>query len=92
MGFCSKDKLRGLWSALELPMSIIEGDLNIEIHGNKEAIFEGHISVIEYSDTVIRLNTGKGVVRICGSDLEITTLNPDLAILQGVIAGLDFSD
>lgn len=76
---------------LEFPRTAIASAVHIELCGNREAIVDGCKGVLEYDDTVIRLNTGKLVVRFTGSDLCINTYNMDTAIIQGNILSIDYS-
>lgn len=76
--------------SLDLPQDAVSGYAHIEISGNKEAIVEGCQGVLEYSDSVIALNTGKLTVRICGCGLTIISMQSSQAIVKGVITGVDF--
>lgn len=76
---------------LDIPADAVFGYAHIELSGNREAIVEGCCGVLEYSDNIIALNTGKLTVRICGCDLTIVSMQNGQAIIKGIITGLDYS-
>ncbi len=75
---------------LDLPPDAVAGYAHIELCGNREAIIEGCQGVLEYSDSVIALNTGKLTVRICGCELTIASMQNGQAIIKGIITSLDY--
>ena len=76
--------------SLDLPQEAVSGYAHIELSGNREAIIEGCQGVLEYSDCLIALNTGKLTVRICGCDLTIVSMQNGQAIIKGTITGVDY--
>ena len=63
---------------------------HIELFSNKYAYIEHCMGVYEYSDTLIKLNTGKGSVVFCGEKLEITTLEGKNLTVTGNISSVEF--
>ncbi|MBQ4626193.1 MAG: YabP/YqfC family sporulation protein [Clostridia bacterium] len=76
----------------EIQKESLFGGTHVEISGNTEAIVEGCLGVLEYSDSVISLNTAKLTVRINGADLSIVSFQNGQAVITGVIAGVDFGN
>ncbi len=76
--------------SLDLPADAVSGYAHIEMNGNKEAIIEGCCGVLEYSDSVIALNTGRLTVRVCGCELTIVSMQNGQVIIKGTITGLDY--
>lgn len=76
----------------EIQKESLFGGTHIEISSNTEAIVEGCLGVLEYSDSVISLNTAKLTVRINGADLTITSFQNGQAVITGIIAGVDFGN
>ncbi len=76
--------------SLDLPADAVSGYAHIELSGNKEAIIEGCCGVLEYSDSVIALNTGRLTVRVCGCELTIVSMQNGQVIIKGTITGLDY--
>jgi len=77
---------------LELPKNVMPGVVHIELNGNKEAVVDGCRGVLEYDENVIRLNTGRLIVRFTGSCLMIKTLSLNQALVCGNIMSIDFTN
>lgn len=77
--------------ALEVPSAAFGGDSKIELIGNTEATVDGCRCVVEYNDTKIILNIGRGNLSFHGSDLEIASLNDRIAVVRGLIARMEFA-
>ncbi len=75
---------------LDLPTDTVSGYAHIEMSGNREVIVEGCKGVLEYSDCVISLNTGKLTVKFCGCDMTILSMQGSQAIIKGIITCVEF--
>lgn len=78
--------------ALELPEEAVRNCSNIEIVSNCCATVEGCKSVMEYDESVIKLNLGKVSVKFCGSGLTIKSLTAQQAMLEGEIISVEFGE
>lgn len=78
--------------SLDLPQDALSGYARIELCGNREATVEGCRGVLEYTDCSVTLNTGKLTVRICGSDLTISSMLDCCTVVKGIICGIDFGN
>lgn len=88
-----KENIRGfnkLASILQLPTSVIAGVTHMEVNGNHEAVLEGCGGIIEYTDEVVRVKTGKIVTRFSGRDLKIKCIQVDSLVVQGFITAIEF--
>lgn len=85
----NKDKVTLFGKGLELPPGII-GGAHIELFSNREMVVDGCKGIMEYSDSRICLNIGKGSLTICGSDLQLTSLGLDNAVISGTIVNVEF--
>ena len=86
------DALTGrLGNEFEIPQSAFCGMVHIELNGNTEAIVDGCRGVVEYDESIIRLNTGKLIVRFSGTCLSIRTLSMNQAVVCGCIESIDFT-
>ena len=59
-----KGNVRGLnkiASVLQLPAAVIAGVAHMEVSGNHEVVLEGCGGIIEYTDDVVRVKTGKSI-------------------------------
>lgn len=63
---------------------------NIEICDNTRAIIEGCKGVVEYSDTVIRVNFGTYTVAFVGRGLNLKCLSPTSLIIEGFFLNVEF--
>ncbi len=72
-----------------VPLS--SGMMHIEIDSNRRISVDGCKGILEYDECVIKLNTGRLVVRICGSELTVTALENEQAFINGNITSVDFS-
>jgi len=82
--------LNFLEDMLELPAGLTSGMAHIGLMGNREAIVDGCRGILEYGDSVVRLNTGRGAVKFTGRELNIRSLTPEQAIVEGFIIAVEF--
>lgn len=75
---------------LELPLGTLSNAARIEFMGNKKVVLDGCIGIVEYSDDIIRMQTGSGILRFSGRSLSISCLTEDSAIIEGNILSLEF--
>lgn len=64
---------------------------HMEINGNNEVIVEGCNGVLEYGTEVVRIKTGKLIVRFSGRGLVIKCLTSDSLVVTGYLTGIEFS-
>ena len=65
-----KNKLNKINKYFELPEGLATGGICIELMSNKQAILDGKCSVLQYSDTQIKINTGNSTVEFFGKNLR----------------------
>jgi sporulation protein YqfC len=75
---------------LELPVGSLSGAVRMELSGNRRAVIDGGVGIVEYNDDVIRLNTGSGIVRFTGRGLSMSCLTEESAVVEGHILSLEF--
>jgi len=63
---------------------------HMEINGNTEVIVEGCSGVLEYDTDVVRIKTGRLVVRFTGRSLVIKCLTADSLVVTGFVTGIEF--
>ena len=76
---------------LEIPQTAQNGMPQIELLGNREALVDGCRGVLQYEDTVVRISTGRMIVRFTGQDLCICALQAGQIRITGTIAGVDYT-
>lgn len=62
----------------------------IEILGDRRVLVENHKGILEYGDTLMRINCGKMVVRITGADLVLKALSLSELAVTGKIASVAY--
>ncbi len=70
---------------------VLSGAAQIELCGNREAVVDGCQGILQYEDAVIRVSTGRLIVRFTGSDLCIRTMQQNQILITGMIASVDFT-
>lgn len=72
--------------ALKMPKDLLYGDVLITVSGRHEAYIENYKSIIEYTDTKIRLQTKNGKLKITGKQLEIQYYTADEMKITGQLS------
>ena len=62
----------------------------IEMISNYCALIDGCKSVMEYDDSIVKLNLGKMNVAFRGNSLKIKSLSMEQAMVEGFIAVVEF--
>lgn len=87
--FALAKKGRRKQKIIPVPEALIP-EPHIEMLGNREVVVDGCKGVAEYSENVIKLNTGDFVVGFTGVDLLIKSFDCDAAVITGKIAEITF--
>lgn len=74
-----------LSEALELPLDIALDLPKITIIGSLEVSILNHKGIIEYTSTLIRINSRIGIIKIVGIDLEIKNILIEEILIVGEI-------
>lgn len=80
-----------LTKSLDEPATAFLAQARVELLGNRQAMVDGCRSIIEYSDTCIRLSTPRLILKFTGTELEIRALTDSSAIVEGTILSLEYS-
>ena len=70
---------------LDIPQDVTEGATIINVYGNQTALVENYKSIIEYSDTQIKLQGKHIKLLIEGSKLEIDRFTKEDCKIRGII-------
>lgn len=65
--------------------------VHIEMTGNRELFIENYKGIIEYTDTVIRINTNPSPLRIEGKCLELKSITQEMLYVTGYFKEISFS-
>ncbi|NLG92122.1 sporulation protein [Caproiciproducens galactitolivorans] len=83
MRLVKKVNIQKLTAPLKMPS-------HMEINGNQEVIVDGCSGVLEYDTDVVRIKTGKLIVRFSGRGLVIKCLTADSLVVTGFLTGIEF--
>ena len=77
-------------SAMDLPKDVIQNASVITILGRNELCIENYRGIIEYTDTLIRVQTRAGQIR--GKRLRIQYYTNDEMKVTGALSSLEFTE
>lgn len=75
---------------MHLPPGTLGKNCRMEIMGNRELCVEGCQGVLEYEESLIRLNLGQRQLQITGTGLSIRTLEKNYGEVEGLITAIEF--
>ncbi len=78
-------------NALELPKEVTLDYPKITLMGDESLTVENHKGLIEFSQTVIRLNTKIYILKVSGENLDIKNISEDEIEIFGRITALTMS-
>lgn len=79
-----------LASAASMPKDVVLGASVITILGRNEVCIENYRGIIEYTDTLIRVQTKSGQIRLTGKRLQIEYYTNDEMKITGLVTALEF--
>lgn len=74
----------------ELPKDTFVDLPKIVLTGNREIYVENYRGILEYTDSVIRLNIGTNALKVCGEELDIRAIGEEDITLNGTIESIEF--
>lgn len=77
---------------LELPRDVVQDLPRIVLTGDRRLVVENHKGIIEFSSSILRLNTSKGEVRVEGESLTLISILREELWIEGRIEHLEFFD
>lgn len=75
---------------LELPEEIVLDLPLISMTGRSELHVENHKGVLEYTRERVRINTGCGVLKIGGKNLELSEITSEAVTVKGIVLALEY--
>lgn len=82
--------LKDVTEKLQLPKDVMLNQPLISIFANEEVNIVNYISIIEYSENVIRIKVSNNVLKIEGIDLFIKHINKENISIKGTIHNLKY--
>ena len=75
---------------LELPKEVVLNLPKLTMISNNNLIIENYKGVMEYDSSRVRVNTGKGIIKILGNGLVIKEITSEDIMVDGQISSLEF--
>ena len=63
----------------------------MELNGNRELLIEGSRGVLEYTPSLIRVNTSDMMVTVSGRELDLRCISASALIIDGFITDIEFT-
>ena len=83
--------LETISDTISIPQEIMSGATMLSIHGRNSLLLENYKKILEYSDTVIRVQTRQYYINIFGNDLRIQYYTKEEMKINGVFLKIEFS-
>ena len=81
-----------LASAASMPKDVVMGAPVVTALGNFEVCVENYRGITEYTDTLVRVQTKGGQIRLTGKGLQVEYYTNDEMKITGKIKTLEFID
>ncbi len=75
---------------LDISKDFLAGTVKVTVIGTEELTVEGEISIIEYTDISLRLNTRSFILSVSGNSFEVTDMDTDYIRLKGNIENIGY--
>ena len=76
--------------ALDISKDFLAGTVKVTVIGTEELTVEGELSIIEYTDVSLRLNTRDFILSVSGSSFEVNDMDTDYLHLKGQIETVSY--
>ena len=76
-------------SLLSLPKEVMLNLPQVILTGREEAVVENYKNIIEYSDTLIRINTSSGIIKFEGNGLMLKQITSESITISGSITKIE---
>lgn len=83
---CAREKFGQI---LDMPLDMIKGCSRMTVIGNDSILIENYKGIIEYEETMIRLNND---INVFGKTLKIEEITDDDILITGIIKTIEFND
>lgn len=77
---------------LDLPLDTMIDWPSVHLNGNRNVVIQNHRGVIEYDQTIARINTKLGELIIAGSNLVLVCALKEEIIIEGKIQKVELVD
>lgn len=77
-------------AAIDLPKDVVLGSSVLTVLGSNEICIENYRGIIEYTDTLIRVQTKEKQIKIQGKRLQIEYYTNDEMKIKGYVHSIDY--
>lgn len=88
---CVKKFSEAIADTWGVPKDVIMNIPRITISGDREIYIENHKGVTEYTDSIIRVSTGMGTVKIHGRSLTISAIRQEDILINGRFIKIEYT-
>lgn len=74
----------------ELPKDVVMGMPVLTMTGQQELCIENYRGMIEYTDSVVRIQTKAGLIKVTGKGLQVAYYTNDEMMIYGQITGIEY--
>ena len=85
-----KIRLKALSKAIELPPEYVAGCSKITITDYGEAEILNYKNIIEYTDSLIRINCADRIIKLTGAELLVDNITDNRLVVSGKFFSLSF--
>ncbi len=86
----TKKKINYFFKTVDLDENIIQNNSQIILYGNTQAVIDGCYGIIEYSDSLVKINIGNKVLVFSGVDFNISDYTCSSITVRGNILNISF--
>ena len=86
----SVQRMEQVAQALDISKDFLAGTVKVTVVGTEELTVEGELSIVEYTDISLRLNTRSFILSVSGSSFEVTDMDTDYIRLTGNIESIGY--
>ena len=87
---CGGGNIFGLGKLAQSSQVTFLPKVRVELLSNKQAVVEGCKGILEYSDTCIRLNADRLILKFSGHSLEMKCFTDNSAIIEGFLLSVEY--
>ncbi len=85
-----ENRAKRVADALDLPLDVICDVPRCELIGKNEIWIENTRGILDYSESMVKINTTVGILKIEGDELTIASISDDSVNIKGIIIRMEF--
>ncbi|MCI8717849.1 MAG: YabP/YqfC family sporulation protein [Lachnospiraceae bacterium] len=86
----SHDIKKNVANTLGLPKDLVMGEVNVRIAGKSRIFIENYRYIIEYTESVLKLQCRNTKLKICGNKLVIEYYSKEEMLVKGIISEISY--